>query len=55
MSIEFCPRCLSEWVADMDDQHAFNLVAAADPTKAPRHQDATDAEWWAWVMEGGRE
>jgi hypothetical protein len=49
---EYCPSCAAEYDAWLCSQHEFDLVAARHPG---RESEATDAEWWDWVMSGGRD
>ena len=42
-----CEACL--WESERADE-AFDAVAEADPLLNPYHREATDAEWWDWLL-----
>lgn len=46
-----CQRCESEWLDYAADMNEVDDIAAGDPRADPRHREATDAEWWAWLLE----
>jgi hypothetical protein len=50
MKTLICQRCESEWADYAADCNDFSRIAEADPACDPRHRDATDAEWWAWLL-----
>jgi len=51
-----CAACEREKWTRFADEHYFETdIAAQDPKRDPTHREATDAEWWAWVLSGGRD
>ena len=50
-----CTPCERQRDAEMSYDHDFDQVAAKDPALEPTHRLATDSEWWAWVLSGGRD
>ena len=51
MKTQACPRCEDAWLDWATVQSEVDSLARRDPEAHPRHREATDAEWWAWVLE----
>ena len=47
-----CPDCFAAAMDELHDEHTADLLEAQRPAD---DQEATDAEWWAWVLAGGRD
>ena len=45
-----CPACVAELLEWDTEQNWLSELIARDPANDPAHREATDAEWWAWVM-----
>lgn len=50
-----CPECEAQRMEELHELHQADVLASRDPRNDPTHRDATDAEWWAWVLSGGRD
>ena len=45
-----CRECFQRQMDDLYDEHLAELQRRRDPRNDPTYQDATDAEWWEWIL-----
>ena len=55
MCNDLCRDCEAAKADELYEWHLGNVLAERDPANDPTHKPATDAEWWAFVLSGGRD